>query len=258
MGRSTVGKPELRLRGGCVDCAIRERAICAYCKGEEIELLDKLKSYRCYEKGAEIVAEGERSPFVASIVQGFVSLSKTLVDGRRQIVGLQFPSDFVGGAFRNSAAYDATAASDVVLCQFDRAGFDDLMRTVPALQTRLLEITLDELDAARDWLTLLGQKTAREKVATFLLLIARRSGTFQPDRSVVAELPITRAEIGEYLGLTIETVSRQLSKLKSSGLIDFESTRRFTIADIDMLAEEASVDMELGGSALDASQARAG
>ena len=225
-------------RPGCENCAIRDRAVCAYCGPDELAILDKIKSYRHYDKGAEIVAEGERSPFVASIVTGVVGLSKTLPDGRRQMVGLQFPSDFVGGAFRQEAAYDATAASEVTLCQFDRSAFEAMMAKMPALQTRLLEITLDDLDAAREWLTLLGQKNAREKVCTFLLMIARRSGRPQQD-GMIADLPITRAEIGEYLGLTIETVSRQLSKLKSTHLIDFQSTRRFVIPHMEALAAEA-------------------
>lgn len=225
-------------RPGCENCAIRERAVCAYCGPAELTQLDKIKSYRHYDKGAEIVAEGERSPFVASIVTGVVSLSKTLPDGRRQMVGLQFPSDFVGGAFRSEAAYDATAASEVTLCQFDRAAFDTIMAQMQPIKTRLLEITLDDLDAAREWLTLLGQKNAREKVCTFLLMIARRSGRPEQD-GMIAELPITRSEIGEYLGLTIETVSRQLSKLKAARLIDFQTTRRFVIPDIAALAAEA-------------------
>ncbi|MCI4660416.1 MAG: Crp/Fnr family transcriptional regulator [Neomegalonema sp.] len=223
----------------CASCPIRERAICAYCGPQELVELDAIKSYRTYPKGSEIVAEGEKPPFVASIVNGVVSLSKTLMDGRRQMVGLQFPSDFVGGAFRDSAPCDATAASEVLLCQFERTAFEALMRTTPALKERLLDLTLHELDAAQDWLTLLGQKTAREKVASFLLMIAKRVGRPEKSGPVTAELPITRAEIGQHIGLTIETVSRQLSKLKSSGVIDFETTRRFHVPDMAALAAEA-------------------
>ncbi len=231
-------------RTRCASCAIRERAICAYCEPDELETLDAIKSYRAYAKGSEIVVAGERTPFVASIVSGVVSLSKTLADGRRQVIGLQFQSDFLGGAFRDDASCDAVAASDVLLCQFERAAFDRLLRDTPHLRDRLLDLTLDELDAARDWMTLLGQKTAREKVAAFLLMIAKRSvppGARSPASGVatVAELPITRAEIGEHLGLTIETVSRQLSKLKAERLIDFETTRRFRIPNVSALAAEA-------------------
>lgn len=232
-------------RTRCGACAIRERAVCAYCEPTELENLDAMKSYRAYPKGATIVTAGEESPFVASIVSGVVSLSKTLADGRRQLVGLQFPSDFLGGALRGSANCDASAASEVLLCQFDRAAFNRLMASTPHLRDRLLDLTMDELDAARDWLTLLGQKTAREKVAAFLLMIAKRTASIgkhgaAPAVSTTAELPITRSEIGEHIGLTIETVSRQLSKMKSEGLIDFETTRRFRIPDVAALAAVAA------------------
>lgn len=223
----------------CSDCAIRHRAICAYCGPDDLAKLNAMKSYRTFPKGAEVVAAGERSPVVGTVVNGVIALSKTLVDGRRQLVGLQFQSDFVGGAYREEARCDATAVSEVLVCQFERNAFERLMEASPELRARFLDLALDELDAAREWLTLLGQKTAREKVATFLAMIARRQRDAAPGARVIAELPITRSEIGEYLGLTIETVSRQLSKLKSERVIDFKSTRVFEVADLTALQEAA-------------------
>lgn len=239
MGQSVQSLSRRAPKTRCGACAIRDRAICAYCGPDELEKLDAIKSYRAFKKGAEIVKAGEETPFVASIVNGVVARSRTLVDGRRQMVALQFPSDFIGGPSRRIATCDAVAASEVLLCQFDRAAFERLLQETPELKDRLLELTFNDLDTAQEWLTLLGQKTAREKVATFLLMITRRSPPPQPGDRVTADLPITRSEIGEYLGLTIETVSRQLSKLKSSGLIDFESTRRFSVPDVAALAAEA-------------------
>ncbi|MEL6317783.1 MAG: Crp/Fnr family transcriptional regulator [Pseudomonadota bacterium] len=225
-------------RTRCATCAIRERAICAYCSPEDLKRLDAIKSYKVYAKGSTIVTAGERSPFVGSIVNGVVALSQTLMDGRAQIVGLQFPSDFLGGAFRETAPCDAIAASEVLLCQFERAAFDALMRDLPTLRARLLDITITELDASRDWLTLLGQKTAREKLSSFLLMLLRRANP-TPDDAVVVELPLTRAEIGRFLGLTIETVSRQLSSLRAAGLIQLEDHRRVMVLDAAALAAEA-------------------
>lgn len=225
----------------CGACPIRERAVCAYCSGDDLVLLDSMKSYRDYESGQELMAAGEASPSVGSIVKGVVKLTKTLIDGRTQMVGLLFAGDFVGHPLRPMAEYDAVAATPVTLCTFQRVPFERLLRERPPLEKRLLRMTLDELDAARDWLLLLGRKTARERVASFLLMLARREviADAPPPRAVQIDLPLTRAEIAEYLGMTIETVSRQLTKLKSDGVIAFDSTRVVRLPDLDRLAEEA-------------------
>lgn len=226
------------VRTRCDSCAIRERAVCAYCGPEQLAQLDAIKSYRTYPKGATILAAGERSPFVASIVHGVVTLSKTLIDGRMQIVGLQFPADFVGAALRRQAAFDAVAATEVMLCQFERNAFEHLMKTTPQLRVRLIDLMMDELETAREWMALLGQKTAREKVASFLMMIARRNQP-GPDGAIVADLPLTRSEIGRHLGLTIETISRQMSSLRGSGVIEFENQRRFRVPEPARLTAEA-------------------
>lgn len=223
----------------CGDCPIRERAVCAYCDQSELNTLDSIKSYRDYAAGRELLAAGEESQVVGSIVRGMVKLTKTLSDGRTQMVGLLFPGDFVGHAMRARAEYDAIAATDVTLCQFQRKPFEQLLRTTPRLEQRMLQMTLDELDAAREWLLLLGRKTAREKLASFLLMLARRESSAGRRRDIAVELPLTRAEIAEYLGMTIETVSRQMTKLRADGVITFESTRALKLPDLDMLTEEA-------------------
>jgi CRP/FNR family transcriptional regulator len=224
----------------CGDCPIRERAVCAYCSGADLSVLDAMKTYRDYTPGREILAAGEESPVVGSIVRGVVKLTKTLHDGRTQMVGLLFPGDFVGHAMRARAEYDAIAATEVTLCLFQRRPFEQLLREKPALEKRLLEMTLNELDAARDWLLLLGRKTAREKLSSFVLMLARRETTARPQaNSAQVSLPLTRAEIAEYLGMTIETVSRQFTKLRSDGVISFESSRALRVPDMERLVEEA-------------------
>ncbi|MEO1292760.1 MAG: Crp/Fnr family transcriptional regulator [Pseudomonadota bacterium] len=234
-----LAKTPMRVRTSCDACPIRERAVCSHCGEPELQALNSVKSYRSFSKGEDIITAGENSVFVASIVNGVIAMTKTLPDGRRQVVGLQFPSDFVGGALRDVPTYDAVAVTDVLLCQFDRKAFRQLLEETPALRNRLLEMTLDELDAAREWLALLGQKSAQEKVASFLLMIARRNRVTVDQNELTADLPITRAEIGEFLGLTLETVSRQLSKLKGAKLIDFKTTRRFSVPDVGALQEAA-------------------
>jgi CRP/FNR family transcriptional regulator, anaerobic regulatory protein len=151
--------------------------------------------------------------------------------GARQMVGLLLPSDFVGRPGRETAAYDVTATTDLLMCCFRKKPFEDLMRATPHIGQRLLEMTLDELDAAREWMLLLGRKTAREKIASLIAIIARRDASLHLRRvrsGLTFDLPLTREAMADYLGLTLETVSRQISALKRDGVIELEGKRHVT------------------------------
>ena len=161
----------------CGDCPIRHRAVCARCETDELTQLEQIKYYRSYQTGQTIVWSGDRMDFVASVVTGIATLTQTMEDGRRQMVGLLLPSDFVGRPGRNAAAYDVTATTDVVMCCFRKKPFEEMMGRTPHIAQRLLEMTLDELDAAREWMLLLGRKTAREKIASLVAIIARRDAS---------------------------------------------------------------------------------
>lgn len=236
MGMSLNTERSTNDRQRCGACPIRERAICARCDTDELAELDAIKSYRTYAPGREIVAAGEPAPFLGSVVSGVVKLTKTLSDGRRQLVGLLFPSDFLGRAHEPRARFDAVAATETTLCLFERRRFETLITQTPNLEQRLLEMTLSELDASREWLFLLGRKTAREKVATFLCMLARRgAGDRRTGAPVRMTAPLSRDDIADYLGLTIETVSRQMSALKSAGLIVLKDARTIEVPDFDAL-----------------------
>jgi CRP/FNR family transcriptional regulator len=233
----------------CADCPIRHRAVCARCETDELERLEAIKYYRNFEAGQTVVWAGDKMDFVASVVHGVASLTQTMEDGRRQMVGLLLPSDFLGRPNRERAPYDVTATTDLQLCCFRRAPFQDLLTNTPHVSQRLLEMTLDELDAAREWMLLLGRKTAREKIASFLSIIARRDATIHPKRKdgeVAFDLPLTREAMADYLGLTLETVSRQMSGLKRDGVIRLEGKRHIVIPDFDMLMDETGDDADGG------------
>ena len=159
----------------CTACPIRHRAVCARCDAAELDQLAAIKTYRSFPAGAQIMQRGAALEFVASVVTGVVSLSKTLEDGRIQTVGLLLASDFIGRPERVAIDFDVTATTDVVLCCFSRSNFKALLDRTPHFAHRLLEMTLDELDAARDWMLLLGRKTARERLASFFELLALRA-----------------------------------------------------------------------------------
>jgi len=233
----------------CSDCPIRHRAVCARCETDELSELEEIKYYRSFQAGQPVIWSGDRMEFVGSVVTGIASLTQTMEDGRRQMVGLLLPSDFVGRPGRALAAFDVTATTDLVMCCFRKKSFEDMMLRTPHIAQRLLEMTLDELDAAREWMLLLGRKTAREKIASLLAIIARREAALHLKRvkgTLTVNLPLTREEMADYLGLTLETVSRQMSALKKDGVIALEGNRHVSIPDLDRLLEEAGDDSDGG------------
>ncbi|MCR9124707.1 MAG: Crp/Fnr family transcriptional regulator [Rhodobacteraceae bacterium] len=233
----------------CFDCPIRHRAVCARCETEELNLLEEIKYYRSFEAGQTVVWSGDKMDFVGSLVSGVATLSQTMEDGRTQMVGLLLPSDFVGRPGRIGSPYDVIATTDIVMCCFRKKPFEAMMQTTPHVAQRLLEMTLDELDAAREWMLVLGRKTAREKIASLLCIIGRRDSALRMNarsRSLAFDLPLTREAMADYLGLTLETVSRQVSALKREGVIVLQGKRHILVPDLDRLMEEAGDDSDGG------------
>ncbi len=229
----------------CDSCPIRHRAVCASCDKDELEVLESIKYYRTYEARQPIMWRGDRMEFVASVVAGTATVEHLTEDGRKQTLGLLLPSDFIGRPGRDTALYDVTAVTEVTLCCFRRKQFEELVQTTPHVSQRLLEMALDELDAVRDWMFLLGRKTAREKIASFLMMYYRRtvlSDDLMPGATI--ELTLTREAMADYLGLTLETVSRQFSKLKSDGVIQLDGKRKVIIPKVSELRREAGDDQE--------------
>lgn len=237
------------LKENCSDCPIRHRAVCSRCETDELARLEQIKFYRSFEAGQTIAMRGDAMDTISSVVRGTATLGRVMEDGRTQIVGLLLPSDFIGRPGRETLQYDVTAISPVTLCCFRRAPFEGLIEETPHLRERMLEMVLDELDAARDWMLLLGRKTAREKVASFLMLIHKR--TLQPDGAALGsdlrlELPLTREIMATYLGLTIETVSRQITALRKDGLIETDGKKVIVIRDLIGLMSESGDDDDGG------------
>jgi CRP/FNR family transcriptional regulator len=229
---------------GCQSCAIRHQAVCGALTIPELARLNQIAKQRKVSAGQTIMSDEDPATFLANVVSGVVKLSKTLPDGRQQVIGLLFSPDFLGRVFNESNPYFAEAAVDSEICFFPRKQFEFLLDEFPGLEHRLLEHTLTELDAARDWMVLLGRKTAQEKVASFLLLLANRSLVIgcqlkSEGDNTSFELPLSRNDIADYLGLTVETVSRQITRLKSASVIHLVDNRHFTVPDLDRLRHVA-------------------
>ena len=225
----------------CGTCPIRHRAVCSLCDEDEFKLLESIKYYRTYQAGQPIIWRGDHMNFVASVVSGVAALDQTMEDGRTQMVGLLLPSDFVGRPGRDNAPYDVKAITDVTLCCFRLKLFEQLVRDTPHIGARMLDMALDELDVAREWMLVLGRKTAREKIASLLVLLAKRNASLAKTKlegPISISLPLTREAMANYLGLTLETVSRQFSKLKADKVISLNG-KSVGIADLDALVAES-------------------
>lgn len=236
---------ELNERIQCGSCPIRHRAICARCDDEELAILEGIKTYKTFEAGQPISWRGDELSQFSSVVSGIATLTRTMEDGRTQMVGLLLPSDFIGRPGRDEVEFDVTAVTDVTLCRFERRPFERLVVDMPHISQRMMEMALDELQAAREWMVLLGRKTAHEKIATFLVMIVRRSTA--PGQSLQQfVLPLTREEIANFLGLTLETVSRQLSALKKDGIVEFVDRKHFLVHDLSALHDASGDDADGG------------
>lgn len=219
----------------CDECAVRGRALCATLGLDERERFIRLGRQMTVPRGHTLMWEGDESMLVANVVEGALMLSTSTSDGREQIVGVVYPADFIGRPFGSESPHNVTALTDSKVCVFSRAVFDGFAREHPGMEHRLLQRTLDELDRARKWMLLLGCKSAREKIATFLLDISRRLAQAEAEADGAPldrfTLPFDRQQIANVLGLTIETVSRQLSELKRMNVITLPDRRTLEILD---------------------------
>ncbi|GAB4228135.1 MAG: Crp/Fnr family transcriptional regulator FnrL [Methyloligellaceae bacterium] len=228
--------------GRCASCIVRETGICNALLCAELSRFRCIASRRVFAPGQQIHAADERPEFFGAIMSGVVKMTKILFDGRQQVVGLLLPGDSVGRVFGRKTPYFTEAVTRVELCCFPYAGFERMLEAFPGLKQRLLEQTLDELDTALDWMVLLGRKTAEERVASLLVMLARRSRIRRrgkhgaPACAQTLELHLKREEIADFLGLTYETVCRQLSLLQKRGLIQLAGRKRVRVPDLGALA----------------------
>lgn len=226
--------------GGCARCLVRSSVICRALDPAEREALGRLGRVQRYPKGTTLVWEGEDSRIVANLLEGVLKLSTSLPDGREQILGVAYPSDFVGRLFAPTSRYRISALTDVELCLFARTAFEAFVRDHPALEHVLLEHALTDLDRAHAQLLDLGRKSAGERVAAFLLDLSHRladagcAALASPAQRVpldAFELPLDRQQIGDLTGLAIETVSRTLQKFHRAGVIALSGRRGVQILD---------------------------
>ena len=220
----------------CRHCSASDISICDAHLDEG--LADISRRVRLDAK-ATLFAECARAEFVWSMVSGACLLSKLLPDGRRQVLGIGVPGDLLGLTMESTYSFTATALTSATICRIERSRFLELMNRAPRLSRLLFMKFSKELTLAQDHMLLLGRRSAEEKVAAFLLTMRARWAPLH-GLSARVDLPMTRQDIGDYLGLTLETVSRTMTKLAQRKMIAIipDGVR---ILDVERLASTASL-----------------
>jgi CRP/FNR family transcriptional regulator len=214
----------------CAHCEARTFSVCNAVPDRDMARLASAAVTATAPPGSCFIQEGDPANAFFNITTGTAKLFKLLPDGRRQITGFVGVGHFLGLAVSDTYAFSAEAITEVRYCRFSRPRLRTLLDDFPLMEKRLLEVASNELVAAQEQMLLLGRKTARERLASFLVAQSRQGVACHHPRRQFA-LPMTRADIADYLGLTIETVSRTLTRLRGERMIDFVSQNEMVIVD---------------------------
>lgn len=225
----------------CHGCDVRGTAVCGVLDEDSLAGLKSLGWTLKLSPGQTLFHEGDPATRVFTLTRGTLKLYKLLADGRRQVMGFMHPGDFLGISVDDEHAFSAEALECAQLCWFPRERFDDFTDEHGAVERELFRLAAHELAAAQQQFVVLGRKTATERLASFLLALAERTGASASGESVV-RLPMSRSDIADYLGLTKETVSRVISSLKRARVIRLKELSRVEILDFEALERHAEAD----------------
>jgi CRP/FNR family transcriptional regulator len=244
--RPIVVEANQQLPDPCGHCDARSVSVCSAIDDADLARLASLAHPFKVEPGRAFIEEGDPAEHFFNVTSGTAKLFKMLPDGRRQITGFAGIGHFLGLAVSSTYAFGAEAVEPMRVCRFSRSKLRLLLEDFPALERRLLDAASNELVAAQEQMLLLGRKTARERLASFL--VARAEGqSLRPlncahhgGRASNVHLPMTRNDIADYLGLTIETVSRTLTRLRTEKLIEVPTPSEIVLRDMHGLESLAS------------------
>ena len=227
----------------CQGCEVRDKAVCGVLDCARLEQFRNLGWTLKLGTGQTLFHEGDPATRVFTLTSGTLKLYKLLPDGRRQVTGFMHPGDFLGMSSDDEHAFSAEALEGAQLCWFPRNRFDDFVEENGSMERELYRMAAHELAAAQQQMVLLGRKTASERLASFLLLLAKRAEQIPGRSANLVRLPMSRSDIADYLGLTKETVSRVLSAFRRDRLIRLNAVDMIEIvnpAGLEQLAECAA------------------
>jgi len=233
----------------CHDCDARHIGMCDALSDADMSFLARVAQRVTVPAGKAFIEEGSDASYFYDLSHGDVRVFKSLADGRRLVTGFMGAGHFLGLAVHGKYAFSAEAMTDVQLCRFDRKTLQKVFLEFPALESKLLDVATHEMVLAQEQMLLLGRKTALERVASFLLAWAERLEIYAlgnvPNTAFTMALPMNRTDLSDYLGLTIESVSRAFSRLKQDGLIAFTHSHEVTVLKIHRIINITNGDDEI-------------
>ena len=215
----------------CADCPVRPITICRGLDAPTLAGLRGLGTMQRLRPGQAVFHEGDPAKRVFMVTHGSLKLYTLLADGRRQITGFMFPGDFLGISIDEEYAFSVEALNEAELWWFSREAFDRFVGDHPKVERELYRLAAHELAEAQRQMVLLGRKAAAERLASFFVALIERAERASGVAESAFDLPMSRIDIADYLGLTKETVSRMLALLRSRRLIRLQAQDRVEILD---------------------------
>ena len=223
----------------CFGCEVRFTAMCRALDSDDLASMRRLGWTLNLRSGQPLFHEGDPATRVFTLTRGALKLYKLLPDGRRQVTGFMFPGDFLGITVDDEHAFTVEAVAESQLCWFPLSRFGEFAEAHPQLERELYRLAAHELAAAQAQMVLLGRKTAEERLASFFMMLLGRAEKPAGQLVRMIDLPMSRIDIADYLGLTKETVSRVLASLKSKRVVRLDALDRVEVIDRDGLADIA-------------------
>ena len=218
------------LKQRCSVCKIRSYSFCRCLPEEKLQLFSKISTEKEFKDKETIFLQQDNANNLYNITKGNVKIYRLLSDGRIQIIGFLYPGDFFGSYKKEKYNYSAEAIGEVRTCVFNQESLDNYLEENLNLAKELLHMTSHELTLAQDRMGVLGKMNANERVAKFILNISKQRERIGWQNNPVS-LPMTRQDIADYLGLTLETVSREITRFKTSNLIKLMNAKQIFIID---------------------------
>lgn len=221
----------------CSTCPVRDSAACAVLTPEERDAMAAAGRTRTLKRGEMLFAAGDEEAACATLISGALKVSAIDQDGNEQILALVHPSGFIGELFAPFAHHDVVALTESKLCTFAQRDIERAIDDYPALARALLRRSQADLLASRSLLELTGNASAEARLAALLYDFAAAASDSSCHLASEFELPLTRGEMGNMLGLTIETVSRKLGELEDMGAIIRKGKRGIALRNAHMLQD---------------------
>ena len=215
----------------CAECPVRDSAACSVLSSEERDALAAAGRTRQLERGELLFAAGDEDAACATLVSGALKICATDVDGNEQILALVHPAGFIGELFAPFAHHDVVALTQSKLCTFAKKDLNRAIDTYPALAKALLRRSQEDLHATRSLLELTGNATAEARLSALVYDFAQAASQSPCHPEQVFDLPLSRGEMANMLGLTIETVSRKFGDLEKAGVIKRTGKRGIELLD---------------------------